>query len=112
MLVSSICYSNEYVFLSKTITINKLINNSKYLDIAVGAPNSEIVYVYKSYPVVKMITTINSLSQTLEAKDSTFNIKACWSLQSKYDLLKSPSKIKEKLICFYKKIKSNFIILC
>lgn len=53
-------------------------------DLAVGAPNAEAVYVYRSYPVVKVIANVYPLSKELKTTDTSINFKVCWSLESKY----------------------------
>lgn len=52
-------------------------------DLAVGAPNVETVYVYRSYPVVKIVTNVYLLRKELLITDTSFKLKACWSLESK-----------------------------
>ena len=66
------------------------IDNNNYNDIAIGAPNSDTVYIYKSYPIVKMTITLNSLKLQLLTKDTEFTIQVC----SKYT---SPSPITNEL---------------
>lgn len=61
-------------------------------DIAVGAPNADAVYVYRSYPVVKVLANVYPLSKELKTTDKSFNFKVCWSLESKYKILDQTSK--------------------
>ncbi|KAJ6640903.1 Integrin alpha-PS3 [Pseudolycoriella hygida] len=68
------------------------IDQNNYLDLAVGAPNAEAVYVYRSYPVVKVIANVQPLSKELKTSDTSFNFKVCWSLESKYKLM-DPTKM-------------------
>lgn len=58
------------------------IDGNQYLDIAVGSPNAEAVYIYKSYPVIRVITTINPNSQEIQTTDQTFKFKVCWKFES------------------------------
>lgn len=52
-------------------------------DLAVGAPNTESVYVYRGYPIVKIITNVYPSMKELRVADTNFKFKFCWSLQSK-----------------------------
>ncbi|CAO1393776.1 unnamed protein product [Diamesa hyperborea] len=58
------------------------IDNNNYNDIAIGAPNSNTVYIYKSYPVVKMAITLSSLTLQLLTKDTEFTIEVCANYSS------------------------------
>ena len=69
----------------------------KSLDIAIGSPNAEMVHVYRSYPVVKVIANVIPLTKELKITDTSFKFKVCWSLESKYDL---PIDTGES-ICFF-----------
>ncbi|CAO1393862.1 unnamed protein product [Diamesa hyperborea] len=59
------------------------IDNNGYNDIAIGAPNSEMVYVYKSYPVVNVIATIVPSKNEISIDDAKFKIKLCANYESK-----------------------------
>ena len=59
------------------------IDNNGYNDIAIGAPNSEMVYVYKSYPVVKVIAKIVPSKNEISIDDAKFKIKLCAQYESK-----------------------------
>jgi FG-GAP repeat len=59
------------------------IDSNGYRDIAVGAPNSEMVYIYKSYPVINVIASIQPSKTELSLEDTKFNIKVCAFLQSR-----------------------------
>lgn len=52
------------------------------LDLAVGAPNAETVYVYRSYPVVKINGNVYPLSKELKINETTLKFRVCWSLAS------------------------------
>lgn len=58
-------------------------------DIAIGAPNSEVVYIYKSYPVVNVVSKLTLSNQTLPLTDSLFTITACYHYETKKPLLKT-----------------------
>ncbi|KAJ6640899.1 Integrin alpha-PS3 [Pseudolycoriella hygida] len=62
------------------------VDGNLYLDLAVGAPNAEVVYVYRSYPVVKVVANVIPLTKELKVTDSSFKFKVCWSLESKFEL--------------------------
>ena len=64
-------------YLSKGVDIDK--NGCK--DIAVGAPNSEKVYVFKSYPVIKIVATITSTQKKLKL-ENVIPIKVCVKFES------------------------------
>lgn len=59
------------------------IDNNGHNDIAIGAPNSEIVYVYKSYPVIKVISSISSTKNELTMEDNGFQINVCLYYESR-----------------------------
>lgn len=56
------------------------------LDLAIGSPNAEMVHVFRSYPVVKVIANVIPLTKELKITDTSFKFKVCWSLESKYEL--------------------------
>lgn len=60
------------------------IDDNQYLDMAVGSPNTESVYVFKSYPVVRVITSITPHSQEIQTTDQSFKFKICWMLESAF----------------------------
>lgn len=80
------------------------IDQNKYLDFAVGAPNVEAVYVYKAYPVVKVIASVIPQTQELKTTDSSFGVKVCWALGSKFDI---QTKSSETLTLFSMSIINN-----
>lgn len=45
-----------------------------------------MVYVFRSYPVVKIIANVIPLTKELKVTDSSFKFKVCWSLESKFQL--------------------------
>lgn len=42
-----------------------------------GAPNSEAVYIYRTYPVVKVVASITSSKNELTLEDNNVAIKVC-----------------------------------
>uniref|UniRef100_A0A182SV92 Integrin alpha second immunoglobulin-like domain-containing protein n=1 Tax=Anopheles maculatus TaxID=74869 RepID=A0A182SV92_9DIPT len=55
------------------------IDGNGYADLAVGAPNGETVYVFRSYPVIRIEARINSTRRELPAEGGVFQIAVCWS---------------------------------
>ncbi|XP_035907120.1 integrin alpha-PS3-like [Anopheles stephensi] len=55
------------------------IDGNGFADLAVGAPNGESVYVFRSYPVVRIEARINSTKRELSANGELFVIAICWS---------------------------------
>lgn len=62
------------------------IDGNNYLDLAVGAPNAETVYVYKAYPVIRINATITPHSQEIKTTDRSFKFSACWSMETVHTL--------------------------
>lgn len=62
------------------------IDGNHYLDLAVGAPNAETVYVYKAYPVVRINATLTPHSQEIKTTDHSFKFSACWSMETMHPL--------------------------
>lgn len=62
------------------------IDGNHYLDLAVGAPNAETVYVYKAYPVIRINATISPHSQEIKTTDRSFKFSACWSMETMHPL--------------------------
>jgi hypothetical protein len=58
------------------------IDSNGYRDIAVGAISSEHVYIYKTYPVIKVFTSVVAAKNELSLEDSTTVVKICTSLQT------------------------------
>lgn len=68
------------------------IDQNKYRDLAVGAPNAEIVYVYKSYPIVKVIASITTSTKELGISDTSINMNVCWWFETKFVIQSNLSK--------------------
>jgi hypothetical protein len=58
------------------------VDNNKYNDIAIGSPGSEAVYVFKTYPVVKVIASIIPAKNELTIDDNVVAIKVCARYES------------------------------
>lgn len=58
------------------------IDGNKYMDLAVGAPNADTVYIYKAYPIVKVNASINPFSNEIKTTDNSFKFNACWMIES------------------------------
>lgn len=58
------------------------VDGNQYLDIAVGSPNAEAVYIYKSYPVIRINATITPFSQEIHTTDKSFKFNVCWLYES------------------------------
>ncbi|XP_055608647.1 integrin alpha-PS3-like [Uranotaenia lowii] len=58
------------------------IDQNGYNDIAIGAPNAEQVYVYKTYPTVRIFSVITSSKRELAPEDTAFQLTACWRYES------------------------------
>jgi len=58
------------------------IDDNNYKDIAIGSPNSETVYIYRTYPVVKVVASISSSKSELTIDDNTVAIKVCARYES------------------------------
>ncbi|XP_058066154.1 integrin alpha-PS3-like [Anopheles bellator] len=61
-----------------------------YNDLAIGAPNSDSVYVYRTYPVVRVIPSINSTAHELAVEGGSIEICVSWSryfpIEASYDI--------------------------
>ncbi|XP_053683048.1 integrin alpha-PS3-like [Sabethes cyaneus] len=58
------------------------IDANGYPDLAIGSPNSETVYVYRTYPVVSVTSSVSSSKRELSPEDTAFQLTVCWSYQS------------------------------
>lgn len=58
------------------------IDGNHYHDLAIGSPNSEAVYLYRTYPVIKTIASITSSKNELTLDDKTVAIKICAHFES------------------------------
>lgn len=62
------------------------IDDNQYLDIAIGSPNTETVYIYKSYPVIRVNVTITPFSQEIQTTDKSFKFNVCWLYESMFPI--------------------------
>lgn len=65
---------------------------SGYHDIAVGAPAQEAVYVYRTYPVVKIVGDIVTSKPSIEMNDNIV-LKICARIESKTEIRHEIGKI-------------------
>ncbi|KAH8347899.1 hypothetical protein KR084_002195, partial [Drosophila pseudotakahashii] len=56
------------------------IDGNGFNDFAIGAPNGEVTYLYKAYPVVKVIATVEPTTYRIEPERNKLNITACYKL--------------------------------
>uniref|UniRef100_A0A182IK10 Integrin alpha second immunoglobulin-like domain-containing protein n=1 Tax=Anopheles atroparvus TaxID=41427 RepID=A0A182IK10_ANOAO len=57
------------------------IDGNGYNDIAIGAPNGEAVYVYRTYPIVRVEARINSTKREVPAEGGSLEIAICWTAE-------------------------------
>lgn len=62
------------------------VDGNNYLDIAVGAPEAEAVYIYKSYPVIRVNATISPFSQKIQTTDRSLKFDVCWLHESSFPI--------------------------
>lgn len=67
------------------------------LDIAIGAPNAEMASVYRSYPVVKVIATIETDKKELAQATTDVLVKVCVHLQPNVEYSKVETNLRLKL---------------
>ncbi|XP_016972539.1 integrin alpha-PS3 isoform X2 [Drosophila rhopaloa] len=58
------------------------IDGNGFNDFAIGAPNAEAVYLYRAYPVVKIIATVKSESREIKPEQDKVKITACYRLST------------------------------
>lgn len=51
-------------------------------DLAIGAPNAEAVFVYRAYPVVKVLATIHSQTREIKPEQTAFRVKVCYGFST------------------------------
>ncbi|KAH8348439.1 hypothetical protein KR084_007422, partial [Drosophila pseudotakahashii] len=56
------------------------IDGNGFNDFAIGAPNEEVTYLFKAYPVVKLIATVGPKTHRIEPERKKLNITACYKL--------------------------------
>lgn len=62
------------------------IDSNGYRDLAIGSPNSETVYIFKTYPVVKVQASIMSSKTELSLDDTSIMLKVCTSILTKTEI--------------------------
>lgn len=67
------------------------IDGNNYLDLAVGAPNADSVYVFRSYPVGQIEASITPNRNSLGTSDTSLELTACWRLATKHPFEHAPS---------------------
>lgn len=60
------------------------IDVNKYVDFAVGAPGGNTVYIYKTYPIIEISTTIEPIDSKIQIDATSFRLKTCFSYNSKH----------------------------
>lgn len=70
------------------------IDGNGFLDIAIGSPNSDQVFVYKSYPVIRPNCSIDLPNDQIQRMNSSFDFKICCKYESNSNItIKSDVKI-------------------
>lgn len=62
------------------------IDGNGYLDIAIGSPETDTVYVYKSYPVIRTACSIVPSEERINRKNSTFEFQVVCKFNSNSDI--------------------------
>ncbi|XP_031627810.1 integrin alpha-PS5-like [Contarinia nasturtii] len=62
------------------------IDGNNYVDFAVGSPNADAVYIYKSYPVIKINATIKTIKKSIRPNDKSFTFMVCFQYESKFSI--------------------------
>ncbi|KFB36449.1 AGAP004303-PA-like protein [Anopheles sinensis] len=57
------------------------IDANGYNDLAIGSPNDEKVYVYRTYPVVRIAPEVSSSKRELTLEDTSFELAICLEAQ-------------------------------
>ncbi|XP_035791746.1 integrin alpha-PS3-like [Anopheles albimanus] len=55
------------------------IDGNGYNDLAIGAPNAEVVYVYRAYPIVQVKATISSSPNHIPIEGGSIEIEICFT---------------------------------
>ncbi|XP_041675657.1 integrin alpha-PS4-like [Drosophila eugracilis] len=85
------------------------IDGNGFNDFAVGAPNAESVYVYRTYPVVKIYARIVPESNRIKPGQKNFTITACYSLYTTSKSSKVQNQELDILIDIDTKVKTKRI---
>ncbi|XP_013109885.2 integrin alpha-PS3 [Stomoxys calcitrans] len=65
------------------------IDGNGFNDFAIGAPNAETVFVYRSYPVVSIKATISSQTREIKPEQTSFPVTVCYSIATTSTKMKS-----------------------
>lgn len=57
------------------------IDFNSYNDFAIGAPNAEMVYLYRAYPVVKVIASVSG-NREITTSQNSVEISACYGINT------------------------------
>ncbi|XP_055304015.1 integrin alpha-PS3-like [Sitodiplosis mosellana] len=89
-------YSQRIVAPRSSLTSNQMfghglskgadINGNQYLDVAIGAPEAESVYIYKSYPVIRIDGSIKPIDEKIPISAKTFDLSACFRYESNHKI--------------------------
>lgn len=74
--------SNNNFMFGHTISRGVDIDQNEYNDIAIGAPEGERVFVYRTYPVGKINSTLRVEKKELKENDRNIKVTGCWWIQS------------------------------
>ncbi|XP_023173042.2 integrin alpha-PS3-like [Drosophila hydei] len=58
------------------------IDGNGFNDFVVGAPNAEAVFLYRAYPVVKILATVRSQNREIKPDQTRVQITACYGLST------------------------------
>lgn len=75
--------SRERQFFGHSISRSVDIDGNQFDDIAIGAPNTDLVYIYKSYPTIKITANIYSNLSQITVNTSSVQINVCLLYRSK-----------------------------
>lgn len=70
-------YGSDRAMFGHGISRGVDIDRNGFHDLAIGAPNSESVYIYKAYPVIKVIASITPSKNEIILEESRLAIKVC-----------------------------------
>lgn len=85
MFGQEIKLSNKNSLFGFSISRGVDIDGNHFNDLAIGAPNEDVVYIYKSYPVVNVQSILKSSKGQVELNDE-IEVFACLQLKPKYEL--------------------------
>lgn len=87
------------------------VDGNLYNDIAVGAPGSDIVFIFKSQPIIRVVASVNFAEKDIMTNTTEFGINICFHYESRTNIKRD---IGELYIIQTKKCnnhqKNNFLI--